>query len=125
MQQANRGCANSYIRHAQILTVVRRTARLHTVPRVLPFLEAAARTRGGAERRALRATYTCAFAAVLKRSGVNGTVRILTPVASKTALEIADGTTAADGSPAPHGGSWGRLISSDSTTGTSGNVRIG
>src|SRR6266849_10201067 len=64
--------------------------------------------------------YDCAFAAALKRSGVNGTVRIRTPVASKTALEIADGTTAADGSPTPHGGSAGRLISSDSTTGTSG-----
>src|SRR5215510_16072212 len=69
--------------------------------------------------------YDCAFAAALKRSGVKGTVRSRTPVASKMALEIADGTTAADGSPTPHGGSWGRLISSDSTTGTSGNVRIG
>ena len=36
-------------------------------------------------------------------SGVYGTERSRTPVASNTAFEIADGTTAAAGSPAPHG----------------------
>src|SRR6267378_4184864 len=38
---------------------------------------------------------------------------------------MADGTTAADGSPAPHGGSLGRSMSTMSTTGTSGNLRMG
>ena len=38
----------------------------------------------------------CSFAAL------NGTERILAPVASKIAFEIAEGTTAAVGSPAPH-----------------------
>ncbi len=56
---------------------------------------------------------------------MNGTVRTRAPTASKIALEMADGTTAADGSPAPHGGSAGRLSSSTSTRGASGNVRIG
>ncbi len=58
-------------------------------------------------------------------SGVNGTDRSRTPVASKTAFEIADGTTAADGSPAPQGFSVGRSIRSMTTSGTSGKVRIG
>ncbi len=44
--------------------------------------------------------------------GVNGTERMRTPVASKTALAIADGTTAAAGSPAPQGRSFGRSIRS-------------
>ena len=59
------------------------------------------------------------------RSDVNGTVRSRTPVASKTALAMADGTTAAAGSPAPQGGSAGRSIISTTTSGTSGNVRMG
>ena len=45
-------------------------------------------------------------------SGVNGTERMRTPVASKTALAMADGTTAAAGSPAPQGRSFGRSIRS-------------
>jgi hypothetical protein len=36
-------------------------------------------------------------------SGVNGTDRKRTLVASNTAFEIADGTTAAEGSPVPQG----------------------
>ena len=48
-----------------------------------------------------------AYAAPLNESftfsGVKGTERILTPAASKIAFEIADGMTAADGSPAPQG----------------------
>jgi hypothetical protein len=41
------------------------------------------------------------------------------------ALEIADGTKAAAGSPAPHGGMVGRSIKSMTISGTSGKVRIG
>jgi glycosyltransferase involved in cell wall biosynthesis len=44
--------------------------------------------------------------------GVNGTERMRTPVASNTALATADGTTAAAGSPAPQGRSFGRSIRS-------------
>src|SRR6202042_2273176 len=56
---------------------------------------------------------------------LNGTERILAPVASKIAFEIAEGTTAAVGSPAPHGFSVGRSINSMTISGSSGNVRIG
>jgi hypothetical protein len=45
-------------------------------------------------------------------AGVNGTERMRTPVASNTALAMADGTTAAAGSPAPQGRSFGRSIRS-------------
>ena len=45
-------------------------------------------------------------------SGVNGTERMRTPVASNTALAMAEGTTAAAGSPAPQGRSFGRSIRS-------------
>src|SRR5262249_47123115 len=58
-------------------------------------------------------------------SGVNGTERSRTPTASNTAFEIADGTTDAEGSPAPHGRSAGRSIRSMTISGTSGNLRIG
>src|SRR5262249_20658685 len=57
--------------------------------------------------------------------GVNGTLRSRTPMASNTALEIAGGGRQAAGSPTPHGGSVGRLISSMWTSGTSGKRRIG
>src|SRR5215469_2718359 len=57
--------------------------------------------------------------------GVNGTERSRTPIASKTALEIADGITAADGSPAPQGFSVGRSMRSITTSGTAGKVMIG
>ena len=57
--------------------------------------------------------------------GTNGTERRRTPMASNTAFEIADGTTAADGSPAPHGDVVGRSMSSKTISGTSGKVRIG
>src|SRR6266550_8594881 len=63
--------------------------------------------------------------AALTLSGVKGTERSRTPVASNTALEIADGTTAADGSPAPQGAAFGWLISSTTISGMSGKVRIG
>ena len=56
---------------------------------------------------------------------LNGTERILAPVASKIAFEIAEGTTAAVGSPAPHGFSVGRSINSITISGSSGKVRIG
>ena len=36
-------------------------------------------------------------------AGMKGTERSRTPIASNTALPIAPGTIAADGSPAPHG----------------------
>jgi hypothetical protein len=61
----------------------------------------------------------CSFAAL------NGTERILAPVASKIAFEIAEGTTAAVGSPAPHGFSVGRSINSMTISGSSGNDEIG
>src|SRR5262245_11132208 len=57
--------------------------------------------------------------------GVNGTERSRTPVASNTAFEIADGTTAAAGSPAPQGGMVGRSMRSMTISGTCGKVRIG
>src|SRR5207245_4594430 len=69
--------------------------------------------------------YVSARIPALTRSGVYGTVLWLFFFKQKTAYEIADGTTAAAGSPAPHGGWSGRLISTDTTSGTSGNVRIG
>src|SRR5208282_684147 len=58
-------------------------------------------------------------------AGVEGTERSLTPTASNTAFEMAEGTTAADGSPTPQGFSAGRSISSMSTSGISGKVKIG
>jgi hypothetical protein len=48
----------------------------------------------------------------LTLSGVKGTERSRTPIASNTAFEMAEGTTAAAGSPAPHGRSFGRSIRS-------------
>ena len=66
-----------------------------------------------------------AWMAARTLAGVKGTDRSRTPIASKTALAMAAGTTAAAGSPAPHGLSVGRSTSSMSTVGTSGNVRIG
>src|SRR5207302_2615407 len=66
-----------------------------------------------------------AWMAASTLAGVKGTDRSRTPIASKTALAVAAGTTAAAGSPAPHGLSVGRSTSSMSTVGISGNVRIG
>ena len=63
--------------------------------------------------------------AALTFGGVKGTERNRTPTASKTALAIADGTTADAGSPAPQGGSVGRSMSSMITSGTSVKVRMG
>src|ERR1700730_18259891 len=63
--------------------------------------------------------------AALTFAGVNGTERKRTPVASKTAFAIEDGTTGAAGSPTPHGFARGRSMSSISIRGTSGKVRIG
>lgn len=59
---------------------------------------------GGASRRP--------FIAAVTLSGVKGTERSRTPIASNTAFEIAGGTTDAEGSPAPHGRSFGRSIRS-------------
>ena len=66
-----------------------------------------------------------ARAAVFTLAGENGTERNRTPMASNTAFEIAEGTTAAEGSPAPHGGDIGRSIRSMMISGTSAKVRIG
>src|SRR5580704_3137098 len=63
--------------------------------------------------------------AALILADVKGTERNRTPVASNTALPIAAGTTAQAGSPPPHGASFGRSRRSTTTSGTSGNVRIG
>ncbi len=52
-------------------------------------------------------------------SSVKGTERKRTPVASKSALAIAEGTTAAVGSPAPQGFSVGRSMRSIAIDGTS------
>ena len=60
------------------------------------------------------------------RSGVIGTRRTRTPVASKMALAIAAGTVRVDGSPAPCGAISGRLMSTMSTdSGASASSRIG
>src|SRR6185295_1537257 len=59
------------------------------------------------------------------RSARNGTVRSRTPVASNTALPSAAGTGVEAASPAPSGGWSSRWMSSNSSLGTSGNVRIG
>src|SRR5712691_1625111 len=63
--------------------------------------------------------------AVFTLSAVNATLRRRTPTASKMALEMSGGCRHADGSHPPHGGSFGRLISSVTTSGTSGNFKIG
>ena len=60
----------------------------------------------------IRVRIYAARGAAFTLSGVNGTERRRTPVASNTAFEIADGTKAAAGSPAPHGGMVGRSIKS-------------
>src|SRR5213593_3253337 len=65
------------------------------------------------------------FVAATTFAGVNGTLRSRTPMASKTALEMAGAGNTALGSPTPQGGSLGRLISSMWTSGTSGNRKIG
>ena len=57
------------------------------------------------------------FNAAFTRSGVNGTVRSRTPVASNTALASAAPTGAHAASPAPSGGSFGRSTSSMSSLG--------
>ena len=62
--------------------------------------------------------HTAWLNASLTFSGVKGIERILTPIASKTAFEIAEGTTAAEGSPAPQGFSFGRSIKSIAISGT-------
>ena len=59
------------------------------------------------------------------RFGVNGTSRILTPTASKIALAIAAGTGTVASSPAPSGATSWRLIKTMSTSGMSGNFKIG
>lgn len=46
-------------------------------------------------------------------------------MASKTALEMAGGGSHAAGSPTPPGASVSRLISSVTTSGTSGNFKMG
>src|SRR5262249_56992504 len=63
--------------------------------------------------------------AALTLAGVYGIERNRTPVALNTAFEIAEGTTEAEGSPAPQGGAFGWLISSTVISGMSGHVRIG
>src|SRR5215467_2601796 len=71
----------------------------------------------GHERAPSRAAFT--------RSARKGTVRRRTPVASNTALPRAAGTGVEAASPTPSGGWSRRWISSNSSFGTSGKVRIG
>jgi hypothetical protein len=59
------------------------------------------------------------------RSGVNGSRRSRTPVASKMAFASAADVGPCDASPVPRYGSPGRLINATSIGGTSENVRIG
>src|SRR5215471_13179913 len=66
-----------------------------------------------------------ARSAALTRSGRSGRLRILTPVASKMALEIADASTLQAGSPVPVGEISGWLIRTDATFGASAMVRMG
>ena len=68
-----------------------------------------------------RQTTPAAFAL----AGKNGTDRKRTPVASKTAFEIADGTTVGAISPAPQSGISGRLMRLTWMRGTSGKRKIG
>src|SRR5215510_39479 len=63
--------------------------------------------------------------AAFTRSGRKGTVRRRTPVASNTALPRAAGTGVEAASPTPRGGWSRRWISSNSSFGTSGKVRMG
>ena len=56
--------------------------------------------------------HAASFIAAVTLSGLKGTDRSRTPIASNTAFEIAGGTTDAEGSPAPHGRSVGRSIRS-------------
>ena len=58
--------------------------------------------------------------AALTFSRLNGTERRRMPVASKTAFEIEEDITAAEGSPAPQGFSVGRSIRSITISGTLG-----
>src|SRR5262249_40721679 len=75
-------------------------------------------------RSIFRPQIACVMTA-LTLAGVKGIERKRTPVASNTALAIAEGMTAALGSPAPQGFSVGRSINSITISGTCGNVRIG
>src|SRR6266436_5792883 len=63
--------------------------------------------------------------AALTRSGVNGSSRMRLPVAAANALAMAAAVGPCAASPAPSARSFGRLISTVSTLGTSGMVRIG
>ena len=67
----------------------------------------------------------CLRCAARTFSGVNGTGRIRTPVASQIALVMAAGIVVAHGSPAPQDTSPGMLIMSTSARGASGKRRIG
>jgi hypothetical protein len=79
--------------------------------------------RGGATSACTE--YPASARAARMRSGVKGGARIRTPVASKTAFAMAAAAGTAALSPTPSGGSPGRSTSSVSTSGTSGNRRIG
>src|SRR5437773_1175114 len=63
--------------------------------------------------------------AAFTRSARKGTVRSRTPVASNTALPRAAGTGVEAASPTPRGGWSTRCINSNSSLGTSGQVRLG
>ena len=76
----------------------------------------AARSRRGVARQPIAAR---------TRSRVNGTVVSRAPMASNTAFASAAGTGVADASPAPSGGSCGRITMSTRISGASGNRRIG
>ena len=72
----------------------------------------------GRMARSVTGCYVRTTSAALTRSGVNGTCRIRTPVASNTALAIAAATIVMVVSPAPVAGSSIRLINTVSIFGT-------
>src|SRR5258705_3822146 len=71
------------------------------------------------------APINCYARAAFTRSGVNGSSRMRLPVAAANALAMAAAVGPCAASPAPSARSFGRLISTVSTLGTSGMVRIG
>src|SRR5258708_39010235 len=72
----------------------------------------------------MAAHHAAPFIAAVTLSGVKGTERSRTPIASNTAFEIAGGTTDAEGPPAPHGRSSGRAIRSSTSSGIWGKRRM-
>src|SRR6266571_1678925 len=117
----------SFPLRARMGRLPRRPARLACWPTDFPgsFRSGLNKTPGRARRFKELETQARASAA-LTRSGVRGTRRSRTPVASKNAFATAAGITRMEGSPAPLGGTSGRLISTTSmASGASPISRIG